>query len=191
MSEASDSITVLHVDDDSDFGELVATFLEHESDRFDVVTATSASDGLNYLDGDRVDCIVSDYDIPGLNGLEFLDAVRQRYADLPFVLFTGKGSEQVASDAIARGATDYLQKRPGTEQYRLLANRVENTVEQYRSERRAVEHERVNTVVSEVTQALVRASSRAEIETRVCEILGDADPTASRGWARWTTRRER
>ncbi|MFB6149445.1 MAG: PAS domain S-box protein, partial [Halobacteriales archaeon] len=96
--------------------------------------------------------------------------------DLPFLLFTGKGSEEVASDAITAGATDYLQKGSGTEQYELLANRVVNAVDQYRSKRRAADLERVRTLASDVNQALVRASSRKEIESRVCEIITGAEP---------------
>jgi PAS domain S-box-containing protein len=129
-------IQVLHVDDEPDFADLTATFLERESDRFAVETATSADEGLETISDRPPDCIVSDYNMPGKDGLEFLQAVRDEYPDLPFILFTGKGSEEVASDVLTAGATDYIQKQSGTEQYELLANRIENTVTQYRSENR-------------------------------------------------------
>ena len=123
------SIRVLHVDDDPTLLELTGEFLEREDDRLVVETATSAGEGLDQI-GDRPpDCIVSDYDMPGNNGIEFLQSVRDKWSDLPFILFTGKGSESVASDAIAAGVTDYLQKGSGTEQYELLANRITNAVE--------------------------------------------------------------
>ncbi|MFB6228157.1 MAG: PAS domain S-box protein [Halobacteriales archaeon] len=123
----NDSITVLHVDDDADLAELTATYLEREDDRFGVETTTMPEKSLTRLDGD-VDCIVSDYDMPGMDGIELLEAVREEYPDLPFILYTGKGSEEVASEAITKGATDYLQKEPGTTQYELLANRIRNAV---------------------------------------------------------------
>ncbi|MFC7228599.1 PAS domain S-box protein [Salinirubellus salinus] len=126
-------IAVLHVDDEPGFGELVAYHLERENGRFDVTTATSVEEGLARLDETRYDCIVSDYDMPRRNGLDFLAAVREDAPDLPFVLFTGKGSEEVASEAISTGVTEYLQKETGTGQYAVLANRVENAVEQYRA----------------------------------------------------------
>lgn len=75
--------------------------------------------------------------MPGPNGIEFLEAVRERDPDLPFILYTGKGSESVASEAISAGVTDYLQKGGGTEQYEILANRIVDAAEKRRIEREA------------------------------------------------------
>ena len=128
-------IRVLHVDDDPEFAEVVATFLERGNERFSVETATNASEGLTRLADDAFECVVSDYDMPGRNGIEFLKAVREDSPDLPFVLYTGKGSEEVASEAISAGVTDYLQKHRDTDRYELLATRVETAVAQHRTER--------------------------------------------------------
>jgi len=130
----SDAVRVLHVDDEPDFTELSASFLEREADRFTVETASSASEGLDRLTETAFDCIVSDYEMPGRDGIEFLETVREEYPDLPFILFTGKGSEEVASEAISVGVTDYLQKETGTDQYAVLANRIRNAVERRRVE---------------------------------------------------------
>ena len=140
---AQQEIQILHVDDEPSMTDLTATFLEREDDQFSVETATSADEGLQHL-GDRPpDCIVSDYNMPGMDGLEFLQAVRDDYPDLPFILFTGKGSEEVASDAISAGVTDYLQKKSGTEQYELLANRIRNAVDARREAKRADRQEQL------------------------------------------------
>ena len=128
-------IQVLHVDDEPDFADLTRAYLEREDDRFTVETATSADEGLRCIDDDPPDCVVSDYNMPGTDGIEFLRAVRERFPDLPFVLFTGKGSEEVASEAISAGVTDYLQKERGTDQYTILANRVRNAVGRRDAER--------------------------------------------------------
>ena len=136
-STAAGEIRVLHVDDEPSFGDLTATFLEQESDRFNVETATSVDEGIAIVTDDPPDCVVSDYNMPDRNGLEFLETVRELYPDLPFILFTGKGSEQVASDAIAADVTDYLQKGSGSERYELLANRIRNAVQARRDAQRA------------------------------------------------------
>ena len=127
-------IRVLHVDDDPDFGSLVAAALEREDDAFEVTTAASADEGLARLGAGTFECVVSDYQMPGTDGLEFLRAVRESYPDLPFLLFTGRGSEEIAGEAISVGVTDYLQKG-GPDRYTVLANRVENAVDRYRTHR--------------------------------------------------------
>jgi PAS domain S-box-containing protein len=133
----STEVTVLHVDDQPDFVGMASTFLEREDDRLAVETRTDVDDALDRLRSDGVDCVVSDYDMPGKNGLDFLELVRDSYPDLPFVLFTGKGSEEIASRAISAGVDDYLQKQPTSDQYTLLAHRVLTLVRQRHAEEAA------------------------------------------------------
>ncbi|MCG1002820.1 MULTISPECIES: PAS domain S-box protein [Halobacterium] len=153
----NESIRVLHVDDDEAFGGLASTYLERVNERLDVATVTSTTDALDHLADHDVDCVVSDYDMPEQNGIEFLEVVREDHPELPFVLFTGKGSEEVASDAISAGVTDYLQKQRGTEQYTVLANRVQNAVEKRRSERALDErNRRLETLISNLPGMVYR-----------------------------------
>lgn len=174
MEIASESIYILHVDDDPDFLEVVKTFLEREGERFSIDTATSASQGLDRVASDHYDCIVSDYDMPGLNGVEFLQTVRNRYPDLPFILYTGKGSEEVASEAISAGVTDYLQKATATNQYDILADRITNAVDASHSaaeaERRRRRLERFVDVVShDLRNPLTVAQGSLELARDDCE----------------------
>jgi len=141
MGLDDEPICVLHVDDEPVFSDLMAEFLERENGQFDVDTAASVAAGLDTLGGSDYDCIVSDYEMPEGNGVEFLRAVREEYPELPFVLCTGRGSEAVASEAISAGVTDYFRKEAGTEQYAVLANRIENAVGRQRTERE-LEHTR-------------------------------------------------
>jgi PAS domain S-box-containing protein len=172
----ADRIDVLHVDDDPDFADLTATFLERENDRFHVETATSADEGLQRVADRPPDCIVSDYDMPGTSGVEFLDAVRDQYPELPFVLYTGKGSEAVAGEAISAGVTDYIQKESGTEQYLLLGNRIENAVTQYRSRQIAEQRkERLELFFRESPLGAIQWDEHVRVERlneRAEEILG-------------------
>lgn len=165
MSGNTDRIHVLHVDDEPAFADMAASFLERYDERFRVDTATGAEEAIEMLETDRVDCIVSDYDMPVTDGLEFLGVVREDAPNLPFILFTGKGSEEVASEAISAGVTDYLQKERGTGQYEILANRILNAVERTRIERDA-EHTRtqLQAISENSADAIITIDSESHIK---------------------------
>jgi len=179
------TIRTLHVDDDPGFAELTAEFLERSDPRISVVTEHGASDGLDRLASTDVDCVVSDYDMPGRNGIEFLAAVRAEFSDLPFILFTGKGSEEVASDAVSAGVTDYLQKEPGTDQYTVLANRIVNVTEKHRTEadleRRTRQHEAVASLGRQALEADDLSSLFDEAARLVADRLGTTYATVLEG----------
>jgi len=164
MQHSADSIRVLHVDDQPEFSDLVATFLEREDDRLAVETATGADEALERLADGAFDCVVSDYEMPETNGIELLQAVRDRYPNLSFILFTGKGSEEIASEAISAGVTDYLQKEGGSGQYAVLANRVANAVESDRMEHEA---ERTRTQFRAITEHSTDAIVTIDADSRV------------------------
>lgn len=178
MEAASESIEVLYVDDEPSFAEMAATFLEREDDRFDVETVTSGAEGSERLVDEEYRCVVSDYDMPGQNGIEFLETVREDHPDLPFILYTGKGSEEVASDAISAGVTDYLQKKSTTDQYALLANRILNAVAARRTRRVAQERtRRLETLISNLPGIVYRCQNEPEwpmetVRGEVKEITG-------------------
>ncbi|KAA9396756.1 PAS domain S-box protein [Haloarcula sp. CBA1130] len=150
----ADTIRVLHVDDTQGFAEMAAEYLERAADDLTVVTETRPETALARLD-DSFDCVVSDYEMPERNGLELFHQVRNRYPDLPFMLFTGKGNESVASEAITAGVTDYLQKDGSTDQYTVLANRIRNAVERRRARRERERSERRFEAVFQDPQTLV------------------------------------
>ena len=170
------AINVLHVDDNPTFVDIVTEMLEHADDRFAVQTAHTAAAAIQQSTETAPDCILADYELPEQTGIEFLETIREEYPDRPFILLTGKGNEAVASEAIAAGATDYLQKRKIVDHQEVLVNRITNAVEQYRATQQAAALQRIQTIISDVNQALVRADSRSDAETRVCEIISDAEP---------------
>jgi PAS domain S-box-containing protein len=123
------SIRVLLVDDDREWVTLVARLLERADDVFSVTTATSVADARALFAPESFDCVVCDYRMPGDDGLSFLSTVRETDPDLPFILATATGSESVASEATAAGATGYFVKDPRTDQGDELAARITQAVE--------------------------------------------------------------
>jgi PAS domain S-box-containing protein len=133
MAEADDHApTVLCVDDDEDTLLLVSEHLEDLG--LDTVGFSDPEAAVGHVDDPAVECVVSDYAMPSMTGLELLAAVRERRPNVPFVLFTGQGSESLASEAIGEGVTDYVLK-DGTDPYRRLRERVARAVAEGRAER--------------------------------------------------------
>ncbi|UUX93248.1 PAS domain S-box protein [Methanoplanus endosymbiosus] len=127
-------ISVLYTDDEPALLELGKIFLERTGD-FTVTTATGADEALHMLEKEKFDVIVSDYQMPGMDGIEFLAEVRNNYGNLPFILFTGKGREEVVIQAINSGADFYIQK--GGEpraQFAELSHKIKTAVSGRRAE---------------------------------------------------------
>ncbi len=143
-------IRVLCVDDEPTLLMLCRRFLERTGE-FTVETTNSGEEALARLREGEIDVVVSDYQMPGMNGIELLSAIR-RDSSIPFVLFTGRGREEVVIDALNRGVDFYLQKggdpRP---QFAELASKCRQAVAR-RSAERAVRKSQ------EMVRALLDAS---------------------------------
>lgn len=181
--EDADSIDVLHIDDDPQFTDLVNDILEQIDPNVEVVTRDSVKAALLHLETEDVDCVLSDYDMPEMDGLEFLRQMRARGLERPFVLLTGKGSEEIASEAISVGASDYFQKSGSIDQFEILANRIRNLVQKSRSEQRVQDAYEAIDVVDEGI-GLIDADGRfVYVNQRYAEILGyDREEMTGRRW---------
>ncbi|MFC6755660.1 MULTISPECIES: response regulator [Haloarcula] len=124
-----DGIRVLLTDDEPGLPETIAGHIERDHPDISVTTAASALEAVSAVREAPFDCIVSDYQMPAISGLDFLTAVREEDATIPFIVFTAKGSEEIASRAIATGVTDYVQKTSATDQYRTLVDRIRRAVD--------------------------------------------------------------
>jgi DNA-binding NtrC family response regulator len=123
-----DDISVLVVDEDEDVLELTETFLERESDAIEVETETSARNAVERIEDGGVDCVVSDYRMPGMDGMDLFEAVDEREPSLPFLLFSAAVDDETVSEAESAGVTAFVQKGAGTEHYRRMASIIEDAV---------------------------------------------------------------
>ncbi|MCX6697558.1 MAG: PAS domain S-box protein [Methanoregula sp.] len=103
------AIRVLYVDDNPDLLEIGKLFLEQSGD-FAVTTILEASEALLLLRQEKFDAIISDYEMPKMDGLQFLQEVRTCFGQIPFILFTARGREVVIIQAINSGADAFVQK---------------------------------------------------------------------------------
>ncbi|HDR72461.1 MAG TPA: response regulator [Methanoculleus sp.] len=127
-------IQLLIVDDEPLFLPLTKTFLEQDNADIECDTCESAQEALEKLAGSPYDCIVSDYDMPGMDGIALLKAVRTQYSDFPFILLTGRGREEVVIEALNEGADFYLQKSAEPRAlYAELASKVRHAVDRRRA----------------------------------------------------------
>jgi PAS domain S-box-containing protein len=135
-------IRVLHVDDEVGFLDLVSFFLKREGD-FEIDTATTAESALEKMQSENYDAVVVDYSLPGMDGLELLKILRAKGLQIPFVLFTGRGKEETAVQALNCGADFYLQKGANPQlQFTELVNMLRRSVQGNRSEAASREGER-------------------------------------------------
>jgi CheY-like chemotaxis protein len=118
------SIRVLVVDEDKDVLELTEMFLERESDALTVLPEPSAKTALDRVANEQIDCLVSDFRMPEMNGLELFDAVREQGGDPPFFLLTAATDDETLEKAREAGVTGLVQKGAGTDHYTDLAERI-------------------------------------------------------------------
>jgi PAS domain S-box-containing protein len=107
-------IRVLHVDDDPAFLEISKEILMTEGS-FEVDDAVCVDEAFEKIEADNYDVVVSDYQMPQKDGLQFLTELHEKKKIIPFILFTGQGREEIAIKALNLGANYYLNKHGSTE----------------------------------------------------------------------------
>ncbi|MDD3092096.1 MAG: response regulator [Methanoregulaceae archaeon] len=163
-------ISVLYVDDDPSLLEIGKLFLEMIG-KFSVETCTSAKEGLQKLEKVSYHAVLSDYDMPEMNGIQFLKEVRSRYPSLPFVIFTGRGREDVVIDALNNGVDFYLQKggEPKS-QFAELAHKLHVAVQRRRSDEKIKHLARLYSILSLTNEATTYIRDRTALLSEVCQI---------------------
>jgi len=120
---------VLYVDDEPALLDITKRFLE-KTGLFSVDCVLSGSEALGRIAAGHYDAVIADYQMPGMNGITLLKKVRETDTSLPFILFTGKGREEIVIEAINSGVDFYVQKGGGAEaQYADLSNKIKIAVE--------------------------------------------------------------
>ena len=131
---AKKPIRILHVDDDLSCLKVAQRCLGTQGE-FQIETASSVEKAIERMKKEDFDVIVSDFKMPEKDGLEFLKKLRERGNDVPFIIFTGKGREEVAVKALNLGADGYFSKSGAPETvYGELAHGIRQVAERKRAE---------------------------------------------------------
>jgi len=147
-------ISVLYVDDEPELLEIGKLFLEQTPD-FSVDTTTSATQALALLQQKKYDAVLSDYQMPEMDGIRFLQTLRGRGDTIPFIIFTGRGREEVIIEALNSGVDFYLQKGGDpTSQFAELVNIISKSVRQKRAEEAQRQSEkRIHDILNHLPEA--------------------------------------
>ncbi|MBD3205727.1 response regulator, partial [Candidatus Bathyarchaeota archaeon] len=148
IAHTNDVIRVLHVDDDPNQQEFLKLFLSESSNKFEVNAITDPEDALKEIKENYYDVLVTDFIMPKIDGIQLSKKVR-KFSDIPIILYTGQGSEEVAEAAFTLGVDDYLRKEMEPSHYQVLANRIKNVVEKNRIDNL------YKTVIEQTQEALV------------------------------------
>jgi DNA-binding NtrC family response regulator len=121
-------IDVLVVDEDEEVLDLTSTFLERKSDRIAVETEHHPPTAADRAVEEGFDCVVSDFRMPEMNGMELFETIHER-TELPFFLFTAAAGTETGADALDAGVAGFIQKGAGTDHYDELVEGIETAVE--------------------------------------------------------------
>lgn len=168
-------LRLLMVDDEVEMTDLARLFLER-SDGISIDAVHSVTEALDRLDRQIYDGVISDYEMPGMNGIAFLKMLRASQNFIPFVIFTGRGREEVVIEALNSGADYYLQKGGDARaQYAELAHKIRRAVAEREQERQIREmHEVLSAILSASTHgiALVRGMRLQWMNSSLTGMLG-------------------
>ena len=121
---------ILALDDEPDQLELTKFFIEEHDKDLVVDTLSDPEEILQRIKDKLYDCILADYAMPGLNGVE-LAATIKGIKDIPFVLYTGRGSEQTVLDAIDAGVDAYVRKDHDPEHFTRLVKEIRRAIAEH------------------------------------------------------------
>lgn len=127
-------IKVAIVDDQAEVAMFIKMRLQKEAPGFEIATFLAGRECLEHLKSGNADCILSDYQMPHMNGMQLLSIVRGMGHDVPFIFITGQGNEELAREAFKNGANDYFTKDIGFAHFTRIINSIEQAVRQRRLE---------------------------------------------------------
>jgi two-component system cell cycle sensor histidine kinase/response regulator CckA len=188
MQNETHPLRLLHLEDNSDDADLLRHTLAAEGLKFEIVHAANRQKFEAALDGSHFDLIITDYSIPGWNGLEALARVRHHNPEIPFIFFSGALGEERAVEALKGGATDYVLK----DRLARLAPVIRRALSEVEVQRKRTQAEqalreaesRYRTVFEQSPEAIVLLDPQTtlplDFNDAACRLLGYSRPQFAR-----------
>jgi DNA-binding response OmpR family regulator len=166
-------LSILYVDDERVLLDIGKLYLE-KSGGIRVDTLEFSREALDRIRSTKYDAVVSDFQMPEMDGILLLKKIRTEFPDLPFIIFTGKGREEIVIEALNNGADHYLQKGGDIKsQFAELRHNIDRAVERKRAHDTIVHLSRLNAVLSSTNRAVIRIRERQALLNEACRIAVD------------------
>jgi len=175
-------LSVLSVDDEPALLDTCRLYLG-QTKEFAVITASSASVALDQIKSRRIQTLVSDCQLPVMNGIGFLKQVRATVSCVPFTVFSGNRREEITVQAFENGADFCLPKGGALKlQVAELLHRIKTTVEHRTADAQVTALNRLYTVLTATNKAIVHIHDKKELLNEICRIVVD-DGGFTMAWA--------
>ncbi len=137
-----EKLRIIIVDDEPEISGLIKNRLSKDAPEFNIITLNSAPECLEYISRNNADCILTDYQMPAMSGMDLLTELRRMGNDTPVIFVTGQGNEEVAREAFKKGAYDYFTKEIGFAHFTRIINSIKQAARHRVSEAARLKTER-------------------------------------------------
>jgi len=131
-------VRILHVEDNPRAIQITHLYLKGQNNNFKITSVLSAEQALEKLEMENFEVVISDYEMPEMNGIELLEELRKKGNKIPFIILTGKGKEKEAIEALNKGVDRYIKKGGNPSiLFDTLAHYIQEVIEERRKEEEA------------------------------------------------------
>lgn len=156
---------ILYVNSDKEFSELLTARLSAVDSTLNIATERTGAMAIERLTKESFDCVVVAYALPEQTGVELVQQISDQFNQIPTILFTGNGSERIASEATQAGVSDYIPIQADQANFELLEHRVQTLIKSVKNKEAAKEaKQQLQQTLERTTDSIYTVSADWHIE---------------------------